>query len=174
MEPVDIKRAWHRARFDERGVWIDRKPPIPWEDIKAFGVDIRSMPWLASLGAIIGLARGRCLHICAVGHEYAVPVPAVAIAPRWPQPPDYESDTRALRAQVGEWLDRVPVVCPPLELSFWWVANGGYFPRLGPPPVEHVEPSTHERAEKIQHDLDGLKDQLGRIENRKNHGHPPA
>jgi hypothetical protein len=178
-EPVDITHGWHRARFDDSGVWIDRKPPIPWEDIKAAGVAYRQallvIPHFAALGAIVGLLRPM-LHLCVASRDYPVPVPAIAFDRVWMPEPDvlarrFEPD---LRAALGEWVRRIPVICPPGDLGFWWVGHGGWYPSYGPPRTEHVEPTTHERAEKIQRDLNALNDQLGRIENRKKNGHPPA
>ena len=179
-EPVEIRRGWHRACFDERGVTIGRKAPIAWDEIKAVGGAYTATPLLVlphfnAVAAMLGISQP-CLHLCVVGRDYIVPVPAVTLGRAWPRDVvlDSEQTTRELRRQLGEWLDRVPVVCPPGDLGFWWVGHGGWYPGYGPPRARTPEPTAHDRAQKVEHELHDLQDQLRRIQARKEHGHPPA
>jgi hypothetical protein len=178
--PVSFRRLWYTADFGEGGVVINGKPPIPWTDIKGAGVEFHVRPLLvlphfSAILALFGLAP-TCLHVCASGHDYPIPVAAVTVGSRWPTNPDLLPEICApqLRAKLGEWLDRFPVVCPPGGIGLWWMSHGGWSPGYGPPPAPPPEPTTHERVETVEHELHDLQDQLRRIQHRKEHGHPPA
>jgi hypothetical protein len=181
LAPREVRQGRHRLRADAGGLTIvhgRRSETMPWDDVRALGVDhppsyllvyfaFRLGPWLWWL-------RQPCLHVGVRGEAR----PRLTFAIRFSHRSTlratrhHASDRAVISAALGEWVNRVPTVCPETheEFSVWWYGQRDAHPTPSPKPPP--EPTTSQRAAVVHDDVDRLRAELARIRRRPDNESP--